>query len=612
MAEIDDISPQIRKAFEIAKSIETIEVVKGLSPQRIDDHSGAAEFSCCVRLPYPNKSGIPAKVRLRVEIPGTFPYCVINFYPIEEEVSGFAHQDAETRKLCLRPAGDAPWDEHRLACYLAWAEEWLRDAANDQLLCHGDPYELPDFSRRSIKIPSHETLFYEESNSSYACWNDRVGQSGVVIIKRLKAPPGIVPVQFNSHDGELVRKSLFSERLLGNVSLHGRWLLLPSVTVMRHRPAQTIGELNTLCTAQGLNIQKEIFLAWKHRCTGFDYGVILIGFPCPKKVGEAASEVHWQPLVIESYAMSKKLRVKKNRESVRQIFDRVIRATKFGESRQLPWGRCSNISTERLYSRAGERETWRSAKTVLCGCGALGATIAELLVRSSNSSLTLFDVDRLEQGNLCRHTLDGRSVGERKAQAIANRLSTINPLAEIFGYPLNIPLPSSVNGELGDAHTSLLDADVIIDCTTDEGAFIWLSDFSRRRGTRFASLFFNWGATVLTACLSGKHAPCTLVAQKLYEDIRSGKTPVAQEDWDTKPADNSLIVPGAGCWHATYPASGADVWILASAAVGLLNRVFSTPYGSRGVGVLIRRHNSKSEDDMLGPLVDIAWSKEYR
>jgi adenylyltransferase/sulfurtransferase len=71
----------------------------------------------------------------------------------------------------------------------------------------------------------------------------------------------------------------------------------------------------------------------------------------------------------------------------------------------------------------------RKSQAVLIGCGALGSTIANALVRAGIGQLTLVDADRLELSNLQRQTLfdeNQQRSGMSKIEAARQKLSSIN------------------------------------------------------------------------------------------------------------------------------------------------------------------------------------------
>ena len=609
MAARDDIPLATRRAFEDLRAAGTVPIVAELRPAKEARNTSDAEFVCRVDVPHPNQEDLPPQVDLRVVVPATFPLTRIDVYPLYEAVRGFPHQDAETGKLCLRPSSEAPWNAARLTCYVEWAREWLRDAAQGTLLAPGDPYELPDFSRKRLELRFEKPLFFEESASTFEVWRSWIGRSGAVTLKWLKWPEALVPLSFALPDNAGERETSFAETLLDKPVLHGFWLLLPDIRAFRHRPAQTFGELRHLCEQTGIDFDRVLRSAWS--VDDQEHGVLLVGFPIPQFVGAEPSEIHWQPLIVKTWRQDKRKKTFR-KQSQRQLFEQVVLHDSFAPAEQLPWGKSTNVTAERLYARGRHHIALRSLKTVVCGCGALGSAVSELLVRGGVSHLALFDNDTVDIGNLCRHTLDGTDLGYGKAKALAMRLLTTNPLADIRGFGVSVPLPSTIPSNQRDAQERLLDADLLIDCTTDEGAFIWLSGFAKTHRKRLVSLFFNFGATVLTLCVSGKHTPCAKVCRKLYADIGEGRTAVTPQQWEPEPLPDEYVLPGAGCWHSTFPAAGGDVWLLAAAAVDVLNNHLPKPLGTDGLGVLIRRSAVEDVAALPDRLVEIAWRQAYR
>src|SRR4051812_35242051 len=75
-----------------------------------------------------------------------------------------------------------------------------------------------------------------------------------------------------------------------------------------------------------------------------------------------------------------------------------------------------------------------ASRVLLIGCGALGSTIADQLVRAGIGHLMLADRDVVELTNLQRQTLyDERDAAEQtpKAIAAANRLRAVNSGVQI-------------------------------------------------------------------------------------------------------------------------------------------------------------------------------------
>jgi adenylyltransferase/sulfurtransferase len=88
-------------------------------------------------------------------------------------------------------------------------------------------------------------------------------------------------------------------------------------------------------------------------------------------------------------------------------------------------------SRQILYAPIGARgqARIRQSQVALLGCGALGSTIANALVRAGVGELRIIDSDRLELSNLQRQTLFDEAqvaAGRMKAEAARDRLAEIN------------------------------------------------------------------------------------------------------------------------------------------------------------------------------------------
>nr|WP_166269846.1 tRNA cyclic N6-threonylcarbamoyladenosine(37) synthase TcdA [Marinobacter caseinilyticus] len=123
---------------------------------------------------------------------------------------------------------------------------------------------------------------------------------------------------------------------------------------------------------------------------------------------------------------------------------------------------------ERLYGRRA-LNAFRDAHIAIAGLGGVGSWAAEALARSGIGTLTLIDMDDICVSNTNRqsHALAGQ-YGRTKTDAVADRLSAINPQANIqihFGFvtPKNV----------GELITSELDGAVdAIDSVKSKAALI--------------------------------------------------------------------------------------------------------------------------------------------
>ena len=124
----------------------------------------------------------------------------------------------------------------------------------------------------------------------------------------------------------------------------------------------------------------------------------------------------------------------------------------------------------------GQRRLGRSHALVV-GCGALGSTAAELLVRAGVGTLTLVDRDVVEWSNLQRQSLYAeRDARERtpKAEAARRRLREINAEVTVHACVEHLDAES--------APSFLRGVDVIVDGLDNAGTRYLLNDLSVKHG----------------------------------------------------------------------------------------------------------------------------------
>ena len=105
----------------------------------------------------------------------------------------------------------------------------------------------------------------------------------------------------------------------------------------------------------------------------------------------------------------------------------------------INWVQSENWNAEQISARGKLPNSLSRKKVLIIGCGALGSTIAELLVRGQSTQLTLMDGEDLEVGNLVRHTLDLGDIKKSKAEQLARKLNSINPHADVIFMQKNFP-----------------------------------------------------------------------------------------------------------------------------------------------------------------------------
>lgn len=592
----------VNQAYDILLQHRIVEITRHLD---WDPKRKGWTFECVVSVPHPNQEGIPSKVPLLVLIREAFPLAPVEFFPLCDEVSGFPHQDAESNKLCLEEEYSAPRNVERLTCYVNWAKDWLVDAANGTLFKPGDPYELPAFTLGD-SLPINKLLMFNETEESYERWKQHIGESGLVRCTPGNGISALFAVRFCDNNNSVIQESRFSSTVLtAGIAIVGRWFILRDICYMRHRPPRTFGEMEELFSGSNIDFYNILKSAWRFENHNLEVGLVLVGFPIPKLCGEKPVEIHWQPLLFPNLRAEQSKR--KNKGKLIKSFKvwEDGRRGCFSAEASLPWGLSTNIAHNRLYARGSCSPTLQSAHIAIFGCGALGSIVAELLVRGGVTNLALFDRDVIQIGNLCRHTLDGSHLRAYKAKALATRLSGTNPLSTINGFSLEIPLTLS---SPQDARNAISEADLLIDCTTSESAFEWLDGFAMAEDRRLITIFFSFHAEFLTLCISGETTSCGEVFQDFLGCVRDGQLPVTPDVYLYQPRKQEQIIPGAGCWHPTFPALNAHIHQLAASAVDIIDRYYEQEE-KKGLAVLIRR-NALTEFHS-GSLVEVVWTKQY-
>jgi len=141
-------------------------------------------------------------------------------------------------------------------------------------------------------------------------------------------------------------------------------------------------------------------------------------------------------------------------------------------------------------------------RVVLVGCGALGAGIAEMLVRSGVGTLVLVDRDVVDETNLGRQsTYTEADVRQRlpKAAALAAHLASFNPLVSV--------IPGVAEFTVGNAERLLDGAQLVLDGTDNLETRYLINDLCVRAGV-------PWiygacvGASGMTATVIPGETPC--------------------------------------------------------------------------------------------------------
>ena len=262
------------------------------------------------------------------------------------------------------------------------------------------------------------------------------------------------------------------------------------------------------------------------------------------------------------------------------------------------WCRVDDVRPEIVTRRdAGSALGWFTGKHVaVWGCGAIGAHVAEMLVRAGVARISLRDSEVVTSGLLVRQPFSQKDIGYSKVGALRNRLIAINP-------DLAIDLDTADLRAASEAAPPDWDADLIVDATASWAVATKTEAMRRAAGTPppIASLAFgrDAGRGLLTMAPPGYTGATADVLRKTQIRLRTNAanpdgTPArpgegrgagpheyaaaAEDFWSTDPPPP--FTPNPGCSEPTFRGSHAAVVALSGAMLLKLGQLL----GDAGCG----------------------------
>jgi hypothetical protein len=519
-----------------------------------------------------NHALVPTETDWWVTLEESYPFGRVVFRPAADNglQRTFAHQQYNGRKhprlpwrngdICVRTPQfvfakhaldpDPIGHTARLGWYLQRAIEWLEAAAAGNLLALGDPFELPDFP--GATSPRY-TVAHGETAETYSTWtasNSWYGTAELVAVGPRRGQHFAVQRFFDGRDHQVLSYQWGSEiteskRLAPNAI----WLRCENLPITApYQAIDTWGDLFGFLRNEG---REAVFQDVVELARDGQPHVLLIGFPIPRNVGQAACQLHWQPILLPALSYGTKYR--NGFRANRQGYWMRDKAEFFGSGKQPDWHKGENWSREEMSGRGRLDQSFSNLKVLVIGAGAVGSTVAELLVRAGGGRIVICDGDDVEHGNLCRHTSRLDDLGKNKAKSVAERLVGVHSHADVQVIPEFFP-PSEEA-----ATAQVRDCDLIIDCTGDDATLRDLARHNSESAKIFCSISLSYKAMRLYVFTArGQVFP--------LDDFHKNFATWAQKDIDEFSGED-LIPSGTGCWHPAFPARIDDVWMLAAAAV---------------------------------------------
>jgi hypothetical protein len=514
---------------------------------------------------------IPSETRWYVLLSGSYPNGSIEIYPARSGgiTTTFPHQShnslsqegdrAWTRgNLCLtHPAAGVlrqmsqsePIDaDTRLRWRIERALEWLELAASGNLSKPGDPYETPP-----LPTTGTEMVAFNEGVDTFPIWNATKTSFGVFRSKLLNPSPTIrIVSSFFDEAGRLILEPAWGRLVREDKQQEtGLWIKLLDEPVIDHwHVPDTWEQLSGLLARKSISLD-QVFRDIYGHFRNASAPLIALGFPIPENVSAPHIQLHW--FFIQLPVLRARGEKKKQHRYPKAVFWE--RNHTLNLSGPIDWIASENWSPETLGSRGRLPAKLTTRSVLLLGAGALGATVAELLVRGGVQKLAIVDGDVFAAGNLVRHTLDMSDIGHGKATALAQHLNRISPHADVTGFD------SRFSAEDTKMRSLALEQALVIDCTAEDGVAKALETIEWSSETVLCSFSINYGAERLYAyAQKGKFDSShffSAISSLLSDDLE-------------KHGPETFPREGIGCWHPVFPARVERVAQAACKATGFL------------------------------------------
>lgn len=573
-----------------------LRLVDDIAPVGTD---GLWSFAVAVTLEVPAASLLPTTTRWRIVLSAAYPWGKLDAFPDATQgvTDTFPHQLCNlpprprtprwrTGLICVRspsfifnrvhlgsePLGSAV----RMRWFLGRVLMWLNAAARDALFSEGDPFELPDFTSEGPAVVC------SESEETLGHWISKMPQFGLADMCHLgdsgQESTYAIRAFRDVKDQVLVRVPWGDWIEAKPISTKAVWIRLPCTPFLKpYQAPMTWGDMRCCFREMGKPFDGTMRRALQPIRDGHPH-LAIFGFPIPEKIGGDAAMMHWQACELPPLAYGTNTRRGFRNNAVgywRQDCYEAFRCTG-----RISWRQSRNWHMDQLTGRGALHKTVRTGRIGIIGAGAVGSVLSELLVRAGVQHLRLVDKDRVEAGNLVRHTMTLADVGKNKAEAVAERLRRLSPHVSVTIAGTAFPVASGATSEL------LTSCDILIDCSaSDEVAHALEEPPWNEAGLR-ASISLGFGAKRCYVYLAS--AGCFSL-----RDLQSKGSPWFTIDKEEL-ASEDLPAEAVGCWHPLYPARIDRVWLMTSLAVREIERALQHP---PAVPLLIVYEQADGESD---------------
>ena len=271
---------------------------------------------------------------------------------------------------------------------------------------------------------------------------------------------------------------------------------------------------------------------------------LILGYKIPN---DEAYEEHWDLIRISKkrIPISTKRIPKLEREKPKEVIQFILQDVK------INWGNTENIDYSRFFGRGKLHNKISESRIFLIGCGALGSTLAEILVRGGVKNLVLDDFDFVSGGNLCRANYDLNNMTDLKTLSLVERLKSISPFVNLGIEPKKL---NNYDLDIIEKYFNE-NIDIIFDCSTDPEVTFILDKID------FKGRIFSFGITNNAksfVSITGKDL--TKQSKTIFEYVEN---------------EPPTYIEGTGCGYPTFEANFNDISTLLNTGLKIINDNYS-------------------------------------
>lgn len=275
-----------------------------------------------------------------------------------------------------------------------------------------------------------------------------------------------------------------------------------------------------------------------------NYLFLMIGYKIPN---DENYEEHWDLIRISkrNFPIEYKRIPKTERDSSGRAYEYILKKNK------INWGTTENIDYKRFFGRGKLDEKITNSRILIIGCGALGSSLAETLVRGGARNIILEDFDTVKGGNLCRANYDLNDMIFLKTVSLSKKLKSISPFVNLITIETKLN-----NVDLDKVKTVFNEnIDIIFDCSTDPEV-TYIIDKINFKGDVFSLAITNKAKSFVF--ITGLNL--TEQAKIMFDYIEN---------------EAPSFIEGTGCGYPTFEANYNDIITLLNTGIKVINNNFS-------------------------------------